>query len=121
MLTNAIVTNAPVFVKWFFVKKTFIDILQKLPLKALPSTFSKKESKKDFLTHNTLMYFNYHGKAMKMIREGRLCGYEFVEKWNNISPALVLFFYDHSPMPIRQDKWPDYMKIIQKPQENEKK
>ena len=64
------------------------------------------------IAHKYVMYFNYHAKAKKLIDEGKLTCYKFVEKWNNISPALVLFFKNNKPMPIRQDKWEIYLKII---------
>ena len=55
------------------------------------------------------MYFNYHAKAKQLIREGHLIKSEIVDKWNNISPALVLFFDNHKPMPIRKYRWDDYI------------
>ena len=64
------------------------------------------------------MYFNYHAKAKQLISEGNLTYYKIVEKWNNISPVLVLFFKNHKPMPIRQDKWEMYFKIIKKEKED---
>ena len=48
------------------------------------------------------MYFNYHAQAKMLIKQNHLVKYQIVEKWNNISPALVLFFDNHKPMPIRQ-------------------
>lgn len=61
---------------------------------------------------NNYMYFNYHAKAIKLINEGKLIKYEIVDKWNNISPALVLFFSNHIPMPIRKEKWDIYLRLI---------
>ena len=55
------------------------------------------------------MYYNYHAKAKKLIAEGHLVKMEIVEKWNNISPALVLYFDNHKPMPIRQYRWDEYI------------
>lgn len=54
------------------------------------------------------MYFNYHAKAKQLIKDGFLIKYEIVDKWNNISPALILYFSNHKPMPIRQYKWHEY-------------
>lgn len=59
------------------------------------------------------MYFNYHAKAKNLITTGHLVKYETVNKWNDISPALVLFFDNHTPMPIRQNKWEEYFKLIE--------
>ncbi len=58
------------------------------------------------------MYYNYHAKAKQLISEGHLINFEIVDKWNSISPALVLFFNNHKPMPIRQYMWDDYMPIL---------
>ena len=57
-------------------------------------------------------YFNYHAKAKNKIKEGKLVKYEIVDRWKNISPALVLFFNDSKPMPIRSYKWNEYIILI---------
>ena len=38
--------------------------------------------------------------------------YEIVDKWNNISPALVLYFDNNKPMPIREYRFDEYFKLI---------
>ena len=48
------------------------------------------------------MYFNYHAKAKRLISEGHLVHYDFVDKWGRIRPALVLYFDNEKPMPIRE-------------------
>ena len=53
------------------------------------------------------MYYNYHAQIKKLIKENKL-----IESWNNISPALVLFFSNHRPMPIRKNKWHEYEKLL---------
>ena len=58
------------------------------------------------------MYFNYHAKIRKLINDNELTSYKIVEDWNGISPALVLFFKNHRPMPIRENKWGLYQDII---------
>lgn len=58
------------------------------------------------------MYFNYHGKAKKLIKEGHLIDYQIVEQWNHIKPALVLYFDNHKPIPIREERWDEYFLII---------
>lgn len=57
-------------------------------------------------------YFNYHAQAKKLIREGHLTHYEFHDRWNAISPALVLYFDNHLPMPIREERWSEYLKLL---------
>ena len=61
-----------------------------------------------------MAYFNYHAKAKKLIYEGHLVDYEIVASWRNISPALVLYFDNNRPMPIRDYRWDEYFKIINK-------
>ena len=55
------------------------------------------------------MYYNYHGKAKQLIAEGHLTNMEIVDRWNSISPALVLYFDNHKPMPIRRYRWDEYL------------
>lgn len=57
-------------------------------------------------------YFNYHAKAKKLIENGDLLKYEFVDDWNGIKPALVLYFKNDRPMPIREHRWEEYLLII---------
>lgn len=47
-------------------------------------------------------YFNYHAKAKSLIADGHLTYFEIVDNWNGISPALVLYFDNNRPMPIRE-------------------
>lgn len=58
------------------------------------------------------MYFDYHKKAQSLIAGGHLQKYIFVKDWRGISPALVLFFDNHMPMPIRQKRWEQYASIL---------
>lgn len=53
-------------------------------------------------------YFNYHAKAKSLINGGHLKGYEIVENWNGIKPALVLHFDNNRSMPIREHRWDEY-------------
>lgn len=55
------------------------------------------------------MYYNYHAKAKQLIADGHLVKMEIVDDWNGISPALVLWFDNHRPMPIREYKWDEYV------------
>ena len=59
------------------------------------------------------MYFNYHAKATKLIAEGHLIKYIYAN-WNKIENALVLFFDNCKPMPIRPHKHSEYLILIQK-------
>ena len=60
------------------------------------------------------MYYNYHAKIKNLILSGHLIDYKIVDKWNSVSPALVLFFNNHKPMPIREYKWDEYFNILKK-------
>ena len=57
-------------------------------------------------------YFNYHAVAKNLIKQGHLVKTEYMAVWNEVSPALVLFFDNHLPMPIRKDKWDEYESLI---------
>lgn len=58
------------------------------------------------------MYFNYHAKIKKLILQEQLTGYEFLDEYNGIKPALVLYFKDDKPMPIRNYKWEEYLPFL---------
>ncbi len=62
-----------------------------------------------------MSYFNYHATAKKLIAEGKLIGYRFVESYRSISPALLLYFDDekHPVMPVRQERWEEYDDLIE--------
>ena len=64
------------------------------------------------------MYYNYHGKAKNLIKEGHLIEYKYLHEYNNISPALVLYFDNNIPMPIREYRWKEYLEFLQKLDKN---
>ena len=59
-----------------------------------------------------MAYFNYHAKIKKLIEDKELVSFEIVENWNNIKPALVLYFKNDKPMPIREYRWSEYDEIL---------
>jgi hypothetical protein len=59
-----------------------------------------------------MSYFNYHAKAKKLIKDGCLIRYEFVDNWNGIKPALVLYFKEANPIPIREYRWNEYLPLL---------
>lgn len=59
-----------------------------------------------------MSYFNYHAKAKQLIKDGFLVRYEFVDNWNGIKPALVLYFANSKPMPIREYRWAEYLPLL---------
>lgn len=58
------------------------------------------------------MYYNYHAKAKQLIADGHLVRTEIVNDWNGIRPALVLYFDNHKPMPIREYRWDEYLEEL---------
>ena len=58
------------------------------------------------------MYFNYHAKIKRLIKEGHLIGYEFKDEYKGIKPSLVLYFDNNRPMPIREYKWDEYLSLL---------
>ena len=59
-----------------------------------------------------MAYFNYHAKAQNLIKSGHCTHAEIVNSHNAISPALVLYFDNHKPMPIREEKWMIYFELL---------
>jgi len=60
-----------------------------------------------------MTYFSYHAKAKNLIKGGHLISYCIEQEYNNIKPALILFFDNHRPMPIREHKWVEYIELIE--------
>ena len=60
-----------------------------------------------------MTYYNYHGTARKLISNGHCSHAEFVQSYKNISPALILFFDNHKPMPIRKKCFDEYVTLLQ--------
>jgi len=58
-------------------------------------------------------YFNYHAKVRSLINSNECLGVSIIDKHNKISPAMVFYFKNHKPMPIRQYKWKDYFPLIE--------
>lgn len=61
-----------------------------------------------------MSFFNYHAKAKNLIKSGHLVAFRIVEQHKNIKPALVLYFDNYRPMPIREKKWGEYIELINK-------
>ena len=60
-----------------------------------------------------MTYFNYHAKAQKLIKEGKLTHYKFCQEYHKISPALLLFFEGGLVMPIREHRFAEYLALIE--------
>lgn len=61
-----------------------------------------------------MAYFNYHAKAQGLIKTGHCVKAELVKNYKAIRPALVLYFDDHIPMPIRSHKFSEYLELLKK-------
>ena len=59
-----------------------------------------------------MAYYNYHAKARSLIKSGHCVKAEITENYKNIAPALVLYFDDHIPMPIRVHKFDEYFRLL---------
>ena len=57
-------------------------------------------------------YFNYHAKAQNLIKSGHCVKAQVVEKYKDISPALVLYFDNNIPMPIRLHRFDEYFELL---------
>lgn len=59
--------------------------------------------------------YPYHNQIKKRIKNCELIGFEYVERYKNIAPCLLLYF-DTEPKvkPIRAHKFKEYEKILTK-------
>ena len=57
--------------------------------------------------------YSYHNRIKQRIKNGELTGFEFVDKYNSISPALLLYF-DTEPKvrPIRDYRFEEYEQLL---------
>lgn len=60
-----------------------------------------------------MSYFNYHAKVKNLIKTGHCVKAEIVEKYNNISPALIIYFDNNIPMPIREQRFNEYFELLE--------
>lgn len=59
--------------------------------------------------------YPYHNKIKQRINNNELVGYEYVERYKNISPCLVLHFHtDPKIRPIREHRFEEYEVILNK-------
>lgn len=57
--------------------------------------------------------YPYHNKIKQRINNGELISYEFVEKYKNISPCLVLYFKTEPFVrPIREHRFAEYRLLL---------
>ncbi|GJQ06473.1 hypothetical protein [Capnocytophaga cynodegmi] len=57
--------------------------------------------------------YPYHNKIKQRIKNGELVKYEFVEKYKNISPCLLLYFNTEPYIrPVREHRFAEYEEIL---------
>lgn len=57
--------------------------------------------------------YPYHNKIKQRIKNGELISFEFVEKYKNISPCLVLYFRTEPFIrPIREHRFSEYRQLL---------
>lgn len=57
-------------------------------------------------------YFNYHAKAKNLIRNGYCIACTIFSQYHHIKPAMVLYFSNNRPIPIREYMWNDYSQLL---------
>lgn len=65
-----------------------------------------------------MSYFSYHGRNKKMIKEGLLENYFYLE--NDNEKLLILVFKDGRKFPIKEERWREYDEFICKYYERRK-
>lgn len=58
------------------------------------------------------MYYNYHARAKALIKNGNCIGATIFQRYHHIYPALVLYFDNHNPIPIREYMWEEYFSLL---------
>jgi hypothetical protein len=57
--------------------------------------------------------YPYHNRIKQRINNNELVNFEYVEKYKNISPCLLLYFSTEPKIrPIREHRFNEYEKII---------
>lgn len=57
-------------------------------------------------------YYNYHAIAKNLLLSGHCIGASKYKRYRHIYPALVLYFDNHRPIPIREYRWHEYLPIL---------
>lgn len=59
-----------------------------------------------------MAYYNYHAMAKNLINAGTCFCATIFSEYHHIRPALVLYFTNHKPIPIRQYRWKEYLILL---------
>ena len=69
-----------------------------------------------FAQIRNMTYFNYHAKAKSLITKGHCISASIFSNYNHIRPALVLYFENNIPIPIRDYMWKEYFPLLKQNQ-----
>ncbi len=59
-----------------------------------------------------MSYYNYHAMAKRLLYDNRCIAVSIFSEYHHIRPAMVLYFDNHKPIPIREYRWKEYLTII---------
>ena len=59
-----------------------------------------------------MTYYNYHAIARNLLNSNHCIAVSIFPQYHHISPALVLYFDNHKPIPIREYMWHNYLPKI---------
>lgn len=59
-----------------------------------------------------MTYYNYHAIAKRLIESGHTIAASIFKNYHHICPALVIYFDNHRPIPIREYMWSDYLDLL---------
>ncbi len=59
-----------------------------------------------------MTYYNYHAIAKHLLQTGHCIAVNIFSEYHHIYPAMVLYFDNHRPIPIRQYRWDEYLDLI---------
>lgn len=60
------------------------------------------------------MYFNYHAKIQKLVKEKHVVCFEYVDEYHGIAPCLLIYCDDGKIFPIRQHRFDEYEFLLVK-------
>lgn len=67
-----------------------------------------------FAQNTNMTYFNFHAKVKHLINSGHCVSVSLFKNYHNIKPAMVFYFDNNLPMPIRDYMWKEYLPLINK-------
>lgn len=59
-----------------------------------------------------MTYYNYHSIAKHLIKSGNCLSCSIFVDYHHIKPAMVFYFNNHKPIPVRDYRWNEYLPLI---------